>query len=289
MGWAPLRPFGLKVGMGWGGGRSSQVAGKCESGDFRFRYSGVWSTGKRKAMGGRCVLGLQVAMIPTQLSPLSPPSHIGGAQPVKQPWTRRCRPRSSQSSRSSQKPSQETQGPSPACPKRPCPSPAPEAGAAPLELLTSRLFTQVGAMQALMEELQAPGGAFLPSPEPLAPNTQPSVQQRAWLSWQLAQTGATLHRAFLVLDTLLASSPAPPASSPPGLGALAQSWPSGPSDSTLLGTGLASPGDHPLSSPPTSAEAPTISQPTAPPQLALPPKRLTAPGSPNRQRLDRRG
>lgn len=51
LGWAPLRSFGLKVGMGWGGGRSCQVAGKCGSGDFRFRYSGVWSTGKRKAMG----------------------------------------------------------------------------------------------------------------------------------------------------------------------------------------------------------------------------------------------
>lgn len=224
-------------------------------------------------------------MIPTQLSPLSPPCHIGGAQPAKQPRTRRCRPRSSESSCSSQ----ETLGPSPACPKRPCPNPAPEAGAAPWELLTSRLFTQVGAMQALMEELQAPGGAFLPSPEPLAPNTQPSVPQRAWLSWQLAQTGATLYRALLLLDTLLASSPAPPASSPPGLGAPAQSWPSGPSDSTLLGTDLASPGDHPLTSPPTSAGAPAILQPTAPPQLALPPKRLTAPGSTNRQRLDSRG
>ncbi|KAM8802399.1 zinc finger protein 37 homolog [Rhynchonycteris naso] len=75
---------------------------------------------------------------------------------------------------------------------------------APLAVLTARLFNQVGALQVALDELQAPGGAFVRVP---TNGTEPEASQRAWLSWQLAHTGANLHWALTVLDTRLAAPP----------------------------------------------------------------------------------
>lgn len=90
-----------------------------------------------------------------------------------------------------------------ASPKRHCRHLSPEARA-PLAVLTSRLFTQVDALDVALDELRAPGGAFLPVP---SRSTQPTASQRAWLSWQLAHAGASLHWALASLDTLLAARP----------------------------------------------------------------------------------
>lgn len=64
----------------------------------------------------------------------------------------------------------------------------------------------MGALQVGLEELRAPGGAFLPVP---SRRTQPAASQRAWLSWQLAHAGATLHWAASLLHALLAQQPGP--------------------------------------------------------------------------------
>lgn len=68
----------------------------------------------------------------------------------------------------------------------------------------SRLFNQVGALEVALDELWAPAGAFLRVP---TSGTQPEASQRAWLSWQLAHTGANLHPALAGLDTLIAVQP----------------------------------------------------------------------------------
>lgn len=91
----------------------------------------------------------------------------------------------------------------PASPKRHRRHLSPEARA-PLAVLTSRFFNQVDALEVALDELRAPGGAFLPVP---SRGTQPTASQRAWLSWQLAHAGANLHWALASLDTLLAANP----------------------------------------------------------------------------------
>lgn len=91
----------------------------------------------------------------------------------------------------------------PTSPKRHRRHLSPEARA-PLAVLMSRFFNQVDALEVALDELRAPGGAFLPVP---SRGTQPAASQRAWLSWQLAHAGANLHWALASLDTLLAANP----------------------------------------------------------------------------------
>lgn len=80
------------------------------------------------------------------------------------------------------------------------PSP-PEASSLPtFSLLMSRVFTNVGALQVTLDDLQAPGGAFLREP---SSSTEPSVSQRAWLTWQLSHAGATLHWALDTVNSIL--------------------------------------------------------------------------------------
>lgn len=88
----------------------------------------------------------------------------------------------------------------PASPKRRrCPV-RPEARA-PLEEVSGRLLHRVGALDVGLDELRAPGGAFLPVP---TRHTQPAASQRAWLSWELAHAGAALLWAAALLRALLA-------------------------------------------------------------------------------------
>lgn len=93
----------------------------------------------------------------------------------------------------------------PASPKRRRRHPGPEARD-PLAAVTTRLWQRMGALEVALDELRAPGGAFLPVP---TRRTQPSASQRAWLSWQLAHSGATLHWAAARLHALLAAQPGP--------------------------------------------------------------------------------
>ena len=94
----------------------------------------------------------------------------------------------------------------PASPKRPRRSQSPEA-AEPLEALTSKLSNQMGALEVVLDELRAPGGAFLPV---ATDRTEPTASQRAWLTWQLTHAGAALHWALTALDSLLAAHHRPP-------------------------------------------------------------------------------
>lgn len=87
-------------------------------------------------------------------------------------------------------------------------------------------------MEEILCELQAPGGAFLPVPVPTRA-MQPTASQRAWLTWQLAHTGATLHWALAALDTMLAVQPLPAAAqsyaaAPQPWTAASQSFPAAP-------------------------------------------------------------
>nr|CAI9705918.1 unnamed protein product [Rangifer tarandus platyrhynchus] len=91
---------------------------------------------------------------------------------------------------------------SPKCPRR---TQVPEA-AAPLEALTSKLSNQMGALEVVLDELRAPGGAFLPVS---TARTEPTASQRAWLTWQLTHVGAALHWALRALDSLLAAHQGP--------------------------------------------------------------------------------
>ncbi|KAM9082134.1 uncharacterized protein AAG666_016819 [Megaptera novaeangliae] len=101
----------------------------------------------------------------------------------------------------------------PPSPKRRRGTQWPEARA-PLAALTSNLHNQMGALEVVLGELRAPGGAFLPLS---TGHTEPTASQRAWLAWQLAHAGAALHWALAALDSLLAarSGPAGPQPSPP--------------------------------------------------------------------------
>ena len=60
----------------------------------------------------------------------------------------------------------------------------------------------MGALEVALEELQGPGGAFLPEP---SRSTEPGISQRAWLSWQLSNAGADLHWALHTVNTILAN------------------------------------------------------------------------------------
>lgn len=70
----------------------------------------------------------------------------------------------------------------------------------------SRAMSRLQALQVGLEELQAPGGAFLRVP---AAGTEPTASQRAWLTWQLSHTGNALHWALSALGSVLASQPWP--------------------------------------------------------------------------------
>ncbi|XP_073663039.1 uncharacterized protein [Tursiops truncatus] len=89
--------------------------------------------------------------------------------------------------------------------KRRCGTLGPEARA-PLAALTSHLYNQMGALEVVLGELRAPGGAFLPLS---TGRTEPTAAQRAWLAWQLAHVGAALHWALAALDSLLAARSGP--------------------------------------------------------------------------------
>lgn len=93
----------------------------------------------------------------------------------------------------------------PASPKRRRRHLEPEARD-PLAAVTTRLWRRVGALEVALDELRAAGGAFLPGP---SRRTPPLASQRAWLAWQLAHAGATLHWAAARLHALLASQPEP--------------------------------------------------------------------------------
>ncbi|CAH6790436.1 Gm11232 [Phodopus roborovskii] len=65
----------------------------------------------------------------------------------------------------------------------------------------SRVMDRMGSLEVALEELQAPGGAFLPEP---SSSTEPGVSQRAWLSWQLSHAGVALHWALHRVKAILA-------------------------------------------------------------------------------------
>ncbi|XP_044937719.1 serine/arginine repetitive matrix protein 3-like [Mustela putorius furo] len=133
------------------------------------------------------------------------PGRTGAA--AHSPWRlkgRRTRPRSPvRTPRRRRRP--DSREARPASPKRRRRHLEPEARD-PLAAVTSRLWRRVGALEVALDELRAPGGAFLPGP---SRRTPPSASQRAWLAWQLAHAGATLHWAAARLYTLLAAQPEP--------------------------------------------------------------------------------
>lgn len=71
--------------------------------------------------------------------------------------------------------------------------------------LMSRVFTKTGAMQATLDDLQTPGGAFLRVP---SSSLEPTISQRAWLTWQLSHAGAALHWALHTVNSILTDSQA---------------------------------------------------------------------------------
>lgn len=78
--------------------------------------------------------------------------------------------------------------------------PSPEALSFPtFSLLMSRVFTNMGALQVALDDLQTPGGAFLPGP---SSSREPTVSQRAWLTWQLSHAGAALHWALHTVNSI---------------------------------------------------------------------------------------
>lgn len=78
--------------------------------------------------------------------------------------------------------------------------PSPEALSFPtFSLLMSRVFTNMGALQVSLDDLQTPGGAFLPGP---SSSREPTVSQRAWLTWQLSHAGAALHWALHTVNSI---------------------------------------------------------------------------------------
>lgn len=81
--------------------------------------------------------------------------------------------------------------------------PSPEALSLPtFSLLMSRVFTNMGALQVALDDLQIPGGAFLPGP---SSSREPTVSQRAWLTWQLSHAGAALHWALHTVNSIWAA------------------------------------------------------------------------------------
>lgn len=64
-------------------------------------------------------------------------------------------------------------------------------------LLMSRVFTNVGALQVTLDDLQAPGDVFLHVP------SSSTVSQRTWLTWQLSHAGTALHWALHTVNSIL--------------------------------------------------------------------------------------
>lgn len=84
-----------------------------------------------------------------------------------------------------------------------CRKPSPEARLClTFSQLMSRVFTSVSALQVTLEDLQAPGGAFLRVP---SSSPEPTISQRAWLTWQLYHIGVTVHWARLAVNSILSS------------------------------------------------------------------------------------
>lgn len=87
--------------------------------------------------------------------------------------------------------------------RRQPPPPPPEASSFSMfSLLMSRVGTNMGALQVSLDDLQAPGGAFLRVP---SSSREPTVSQRAWLTWQLSHAGAALHWALYTVNSILAA------------------------------------------------------------------------------------
>ncbi|XP_055467588.1 uncharacterized protein LOC129680095 [Psammomys obesus] len=87
------------------------------------------------------------------------------------------------------------------CPKRRRQH-GPEASSCRMLPPLSRVVINVEALEVILDDLQAPGGAYLRVPHS---STEPSVSQRAWLTWQLSHAGATLHWALHTVDSILAA------------------------------------------------------------------------------------
>lgn len=79
------------------------------------------------------------------------------------------------------------------------PSPPEASSFSMFSPLMSRVLTNTGAVQAALDDLQAPGGAFLRVP---SSSTEPTVSQRAWLTWQLSHAGAALHWALHTVNSI---------------------------------------------------------------------------------------
>ncbi|XP_037058507.1 uncharacterized protein LOC119087402 [Peromyscus leucopus] len=82
---------------------------------------------------------------------------------------------------------------------------SPEALSARALSPLSRVMTRMGALEVALEELQAPGGAFLQNVPWSSPSTECTVSQRAWLTWQLAHAGAALNWALHTVNHILAA------------------------------------------------------------------------------------
>lgn len=81
--------------------------------------------------------------------------------------------------------------------------PSPEALSLPtFSLLMSRVFSNMGGLQVALDDLQSPGGAFLHGP---SSSREPTVSDRAWLTWQLSHAGAALHWALHTVNSILAA------------------------------------------------------------------------------------
>nr|XP_034358493.1 LOW QUALITY PROTEIN: acyl transferase 8-like [Arvicanthis niloticus] len=80
------------------------------------------------------------------------------------------------------------------------PSPPEASSFSTFSPLMSRVFTNMGALQVALDDLKAPGGAFLSVP---SSSKEPTVSQRAWLTWQLSHAGAALHWARHTVNSIL--------------------------------------------------------------------------------------
>lgn len=59
-----------------------------------------------------------------------------------------------------------------------------------------------GSLEVGLEDLEAPGGAFLRVP---SSSTEPTFLQHTWLTWQLAHARAALHWALDIVSSILAA------------------------------------------------------------------------------------
>lgn len=79
----------------------------------------------------------------------------------------------------------------------------------------------MGALEVALEELQAPGGAFLrvqsrgsAKEKEEEEEEEDAISQRAWLTWQLSHAGAALHWAQHTVNSILAAGTWMPSASP---------------------------------------------------------------------------